>query len=104
MSQESTTAEREEVEIAGVERFDDSAVTIRGRFKTKPIKQWGIRREFNKRIKKAFDEHQIEIPFPYRTLTWAEPAPEIPDGPGPPTPPKPARGGEIPDSDGDDGE
>ncbi len=94
----------EPVEIAGVERFDDSAVTIRGRFKTKPIKQWGIRREFNKRIKKAFDEHQIEIPFPYRTLTWAEPAPEIPDGPGPPTPPKPARGGEIPDSDGDDGE
>ncbi len=69
----------EPVEIAGLERFDNSAVTIRGRFKTQPIKQWGVRREFYRRIKNTFDERGIEIPFPYRTLTWAEPAPEIPE-------------------------
>lgn len=67
----------EPVEIAGVNSFDESSVTIRGRFKTKPIMQWGVRREFYRRIKKAFDERGIEIPFPYRTLTWAELAPEI---------------------------
>jgi len=63
----------EPVEIAGLDRFADSAVVIRGRFKTKPIKQWSVRREFFRRIKIAFDERGIEIPFPYRTLTWAEP-------------------------------
>jgi small conductance mechanosensitive channel len=62
----------EPVEIAGLDRFDDSAVTIRGRFKTQPIKQWGVRREFYRRIKNTFDERGIEIPFPYRTITWAE--------------------------------
>lgn len=94
----------EPVEIAGVERFDDSAVIIRGRFKTKPIKQWGIRREFNRRIKKAFDENEIEIPFPYRTLNWAEKSPEHPEGSlRPPAPPRPSVGVDI-DSGGDDGE
>ena len=63
----------EPVEIAGLEKIGDSALVIRGRFKTKPIKQWGVRREFHRRIKIAFDERGIEIPFPYRTLIWAEP-------------------------------
>ncbi len=63
----------EPVDIAGLDRFGDSSLIIRGRFKTRPIKQWGVRREFHRRIKKAFDERGIEIPFPYRTLTWAEP-------------------------------
>ena len=70
----------EPVEIAGLDRFGDSAIIIRGRFKTLPIKQWGVRREFNRRIKRAFDEQGIEIPFPYRTLTWAKDAPEPPPG------------------------
>ncbi|MDA0998972.1 MAG: mechanosensitive ion channel [bacterium] len=65
----------EPVEIAGVEKFDSSAVIIRGRFKTQPIQQWSVRREFHRRIKNAFDARGIEIPFPYRTLTWAEPKP-----------------------------
>ena len=70
----------EPVEIAGLDRFDDSAIIIRGRFKTLPIKQWGVRREFNRRIKIAFDTMSIEIPFPYRTLTWAQEAPEPTEG------------------------
>ena len=36
--------------------------------KTKPIKQWKVAREFNRRLKKAFDEQNIEIPFPHLTL------------------------------------
>jgi moderate conductance mechanosensitive channel len=55
-------------ELAGVERWDDSAVVIRGRFRVAPLQQWSVRREYLKRLKDAFDEHGIEIPFPQMTL------------------------------------
>ena len=71
----------EPVEIAGLDEFGDSALVIRGRFKTKPIQQWNVGREFNRRIKKAFDERGIEIPFPYRTLTWGTPKEGSPPSP-----------------------
>ena len=58
----------DELEIAGVERFDDSAVVLRCRFKVAPLEQWNVRREFLRRIKAAFDECGIEIPFPHLTL------------------------------------
>jgi len=58
----------EPLEIFGLNKFDDSAIIIRARIKTKPIKQWRIGREFNRRIKKKFDEKNIEIPFPHRTI------------------------------------
>ena len=45
----------EPLEMLGIERFTDSAVIIRCRIKTRPIKQWRIAREFNRRLKKAFD-------------------------------------------------
>ena len=55
-------------DLAGVERWDDSAVVIRCRFKVAPLEQWTIRREFLRRLKKAFDEHGIEIPYPHVTV------------------------------------
>lgn len=58
----------EPIEVFGLERFDDSAQIIRARIKTKPIKQWNIARAFNKRLKKKFDENNVEIPFPHRTI------------------------------------
>lgn len=60
----------EPLEMLGVDRFDDSAVIIKCRIKTKPIQQWRIGREMNRRIKNVFDEKGIEIPFPHRTLYW----------------------------------
>jgi small conductance mechanosensitive channel len=63
------------IEILGVERFTDSAVVVRARLKTKPIKQWSVGREFNRRMKKLFDARGIEIPFPQRTISWGEPKP-----------------------------
>jgi small conductance mechanosensitive channel len=63
----------EPVEIFGLQKFDDSALVIRVRLTTKPLKQWGLKREFNRRIKKAFDAKGIEIPFPHRTIYMGEP-------------------------------
>lgn len=56
------------LEMAGVDNLADSAVIIRCRFKVAPLEQWGVRREYLKRIKAAFDQNNIEIPFPHLTM------------------------------------
>ena len=58
----------EPIEILGLDAFADSAVVVKARTKTRPIKQWEVGREFNRRLKKAFDARGIEIPFPHLTL------------------------------------
>jgi small conductance mechanosensitive channel len=62
----------EPVEIFGVDKFADSAVVIKGKLKTMPSKQWMVGREFNRRVKKRFDEEGIEIPFPHQSLYFGE--------------------------------
>jgi moderate conductance mechanosensitive channel len=62
----------EEPEIFGVDKFADSAVMIKGRIKTKPIRQWAVGRQYLRRVKLAFDEQNIEIPFPHQTLYFGE--------------------------------
>jgi small conductance mechanosensitive channel len=59
----------EPLEILGVDAFGDSAVILKVRIKTMPLKQWEVGRELRRRIKKTFDEHGIEIPFPQRVVT-----------------------------------
>jgi small-conductance mechanosensitive channel len=58
----------EDLEIVGVERWDDSAVILRCRFKVQPLEQWNTRREYLRRLKKVFDQRGIEIPFPHLTV------------------------------------
>jgi len=58
----------EPIEIFGLDQFADSAVIVKARTTTMPIKQWRVAREFNRRLKKRFDERNIEIPFPHVTL------------------------------------
>lgn len=58
----------EATEIQGLDRFEESAVIVRARLKTKAAAQWRVGREFNRRMKAAFDAAGIEIPFPYRTV------------------------------------
>nr|HDN01164.1 mechanosensitive ion channel family protein [Deltaproteobacteria bacterium] len=62
----------EPIEVLGVDKFADSAVIIKARIKTEPIKQWMVGRELNRRFKKRFDELGIEIPFPHHTLYFGE--------------------------------
>jgi small conductance mechanosensitive channel len=62
----------EPLEMLGLDSFGDSSVNFKMRIKTKPIEQWAVTREFNRRIKKVFDEKGIEIPFPHVTLYMGE--------------------------------
>ena len=72
----------EDIEIAGVDQWGDSAVVIRCRFKVRPLEQWGVRRAYLYRLKKAFDAAHIEIPYPHLTVYAGEPklgqAPPLP--------------------------
>lgn len=61
-----------DIEVFGLDRFADSAVMIKGRIKTKPIKQWDVGREYNRRLKQRFDAAGIEIPFPHRSVYFGE--------------------------------
>jgi small-conductance mechanosensitive channel len=58
----------DDLEIAGVEQWADSAVVIRCRFRCQPIQQWGVKREYLRRLKSAFDARGIEIPYPHMTV------------------------------------
>ncbi len=59
-----------EIEVFGLDKFEDSAIIIKGRIPTVHKQQWLVRREFNRRIKIAFDKNGIEIPFPQRTISY----------------------------------
>jgi len=62
----------EDLEVLGLDAFGDSAVIVKVRLKTPPLKQWTVKREFNRRMKAAFDAAGIEIPFPHTTVYFGE--------------------------------
>ena len=61
-----------EIEVFGLDKFEDSAIVIKGRIPTVHKQQWMVRREFNRRIKIAFDKSGIEIPFPQTTISYLD--------------------------------
>jgi len=62
------------LEVMGVDQLGKDAVVIKARFKTLPSKQWLVGREMNRRIKKQFEEADIQMPFPTQSVQLA---PEI---------------------------
>ena len=62
----------DDIEIFGVDQFADSAVVIKGRLRTLPIKQWDVGREYRRRLKHRFDQEGVEIPFPHRSIYFGE--------------------------------
>ncbi|MDP1648727.1 MAG: mechanosensitive ion channel family protein [Rubrivivax sp.] len=58
----------EDLEMAGVDQWGDSAVVIKCRFKVVAMQQWAVKREYLRRLKNAFDERGIEIPYPHLTV------------------------------------
>ena len=59
-------------EFLRVDDFADSAIIIKILGDTKPLKQWEVTGELRKRLKLAFDEAGIEIPFPQRVIHQAK--------------------------------
>ena len=63
------TSVLDEPEVWGVEQLGAHGVALRLVVKTTPSAQWKVSRELRERIKLAFDEEGIEIPFPQQ-MVW----------------------------------
>lgn len=63
------------IEVVGVDGLGDSGVKLKARIKTRPVEQWNVGREYNRRIKFAFDEAGIQIPYPHLKLVLSQGAP-----------------------------
>lgn len=61
-----------DIEVFGLDKFADSSLIIKCRIKTLPLSQWEIGREFQKCLKKRFDQEGIEIPFPHLSVYFGE--------------------------------
>ena len=75
----------EPLEVIGVDEFEPSAVRLKVRIKTAPLKQWQVGRELRRRVHRAFADQGIEMFSPQRTAvvsTRLEPPPSS----GPATP------------------
>jgi moderate conductance mechanosensitive channel len=55
-------------EVLGVQALTGVSVTLRTLFKVQPKTQWGVSREFKRRIKTAFDLAGLRGPMPQMTL------------------------------------
>jgi small conductance mechanosensitive channel len=51
----------DDLEVLGIDAFTDTAVTIKARIKTVPLKQWDVGRELRRRLKKRLDEAGVEL-------------------------------------------
>jgi small conductance mechanosensitive channel len=51
-----------------VDNFSDSSIEVKIVGETTPLMQWSAAGEYRKRLKNAFDEEGIEIPFPQRVI------------------------------------
>jgi len=74
LSQEDTSV-LDDPEMWGVEQLGAHGVVLRLVVKTTPSAQWKVSRELRQRIKAAFDEEGIEIPFPQQTVWHRSAAP-----------------------------
>lgn len=63
----------DDLEMAGVERWTETSLVLRCRFKCQPLEQWNVRREFLRRLKRRFDEQGVPLAVPQLQL-------RLPDG------------------------
>jgi hypothetical protein len=54
----------EDLEVAGVQQWADSAIILRCRFKVAALEQWAVKREYLRRLKRAFDPRRYRNPLP----------------------------------------
>ena len=58
----------EPIEIFGIDKLGNGAMVISGRLKTPPGKQSEVGHEFNRRLKRRFDEAGIQLSYPSSTI------------------------------------
>ncbi len=63
----------EPIQFLRVDSFGDSCVNIKALGKVKPGMQWEVAGDFRRRLKAAFDKHDIIIPFPQLVVHQAAP-------------------------------
>jgi len=64
---------RDDLQIFGLDEFGASALVITGQIRTGPGQHWAVRREYYARVKRRFEEENIEMPY-----TYLPPAPKQP--------------------------
>jgi small conductance mechanosensitive channel len=81
----------EDPQVQGLMDFGDSSVTARVVVRVKPGEQYAAERELRQRLKRAFDEKGVEIPFPQRTthVVQSEAPPRAPTDDTTDAPPSP---------------
>src|SRR5690606_14429655 len=57
----------EDLQVMGLDKFSEAGLVVLARVKTPAGKQWGVAREFNRRLKTLFDARGIEMPYPQST-------------------------------------
>ena len=66
-------------QVLRVDNLGDSGIELKVLGDTKPIRQWDVMGEIRKRVKKAFDEEGIEIPWPHTKVYFGNsPFPSTP--------------------------
>jgi small conductance mechanosensitive channel len=60
-----------------VDAFEDSGIAMKILGDTKPLRQWDVTGELRRRLKKAFDEEGIEIPWPHTKLYFGNAPPGV---------------------------
>jgi moderate conductance mechanosensitive channel len=66
------------IEIMGLETFADTSFIVRSRVRTRPIRQWDVGREFNRRLKHNLDRAGIMLDVPGAAPFVAPEKPEVP--------------------------
>jgi len=61
-----------DIDVLGLNEFQDSAIVIQCKIKTTPQEQWMIKRKFNQMVKERFELEGIEIPFPQVVINEAK--------------------------------
>jgi len=74
----------EDLEIAGIETWNDHGITLRARIKVRALEQANVRREYLMRLKFAFDKAHIQQPRSTVTIVERAPAVRSPEPEGPP--------------------
>jgi len=58
----------EPMEVYGVDAWEPGQLTIKGRIKTVPLRQWAVGRELRKRMARILKERGVAVPIPKMDL------------------------------------